>query len=152
MAFHQPRLKFKITKLKLKGDRLSCLNFIRMQVVRRSLGISLLMAILALSCLGERAIANTATVLSETEISHKLQQLPGWTQENNKLVKTFEFKDFVAAVDFVNKLVKPAESAGHHPNIAINYNKVTISLTTHDAGGITERDFTLAETISQIAN
>ncbi|WP_036481896.1 4a-hydroxytetrahydrobiopterin dehydratase [Myxosarcina sp. GI1] len=108
------------------------------------------MAILTLNCLGERAIAKPATVLSKTEISQKLQQFPGWTQKNNKIVKTFEFKDFVAAVDFVNRLVEPAELAGHHPDIAINYNKVTVSLTTHDAGGITNQDFALAETISQL--
>jgi 4a-hydroxytetrahydrobiopterin dehydratase len=53
-------------------------------------------------------------------------------------------------MDFVNKLVEPAEAAGHHPDIAISYNKVTISLTTHDAGGLTEKDFAMAKQISSL--
>jgi 4a-hydroxytetrahydrobiopterin dehydratase len=61
-----------------------------------------------------------------------------------------KFKDFVAAMDFVNKLVEPAEAAGHHPDLAISYNKVTISLTTHDAGGLTEKDFAMAKQISSL--
>ena len=119
--------------------------------LQHSLTIGLLTTSLALGLFGNRAIANSADVLSETQISQKLQQLPGWTQQNNKLVKTFEFDNFVAAVDFVNKLVEPAESAGHHPDLAINYNQVTVALTSHDAGGITERDFALAEAISRVA-
>jgi 4a-hydroxytetrahydrobiopterin dehydratase len=65
-----------------------------------------------------------------------------------KLVKTF--KDFIAAIDFVNQLVEPAEAAGHHPDLEISYNKVTICLTTHDAGGLTEKDFEMAKVISNL--
>lgn len=53
-------------------------------------------------------------------------------------------------MDFVNKLVEPAEAAGHHPDLSISYNKVTVSLTSHDAGGLTESDFEMAKTISAL--
>ena len=92
----------------------------------------------------------TQTILNQTEISQRLQNLPGWTIDNQQLRHTYQFKNFVEAIDFVNRLVEPAEKAGHHPDIAISYNKVTISLTTHDAGGITQKDFDLAEVISQL--
>ncbi|MGV2832096.1 4a-hydroxytetrahydrobiopterin dehydratase [Myxosarcina sp. GI1(2024)] len=111
-----------------------------------------LLGIFSLAGVGERTVANSTPVLSESEISQKLQQLPGWTREGNKIVNTFKFKDFVTAVDFVNQLVEPAESTGHHPELAIAYNRVTVSLTTHDAGGITERDFALARVISRLAD
>ncbi len=96
-------------------------------------------------------IENNSMVLTETQISEKIKTLPGWTTDGKEITRTFQFSDFIAAIDFVNKLVEPAEAAGHHPDIAISYNKVTISLTTHDAGGITDKDFALAETISQLA-
>lgn len=115
------------------------------------LAVSLLLGILPLMFARDRAAANTNVVLSDTQISQKLQQLPGWTRQGNEIVNTFKFKDFVAAIDFVNQLVEPAESAGHHPDLAIAYNQVTVSLTTHDAGGITNQDFVLAEVISQLA-
>ena len=60
------------------------------------------------------------------------------------------FKDFIEAIAWVNKLVPPSESAAHHPDIEISYNKVTVNLTTHDAGGLTEKDFALAQEISQL--
>lgn len=96
--------------------------------------------------------SNNSMLLSETEIKTKLEALPGWTTDGTEISRTFQFEDFVAAVDFVNRLVEPAESAQHHPDLAISYNKVTVSLSTHDAGGLTDRDFTLAEDISQLAN
>lgn len=121
------------------------------QRLQHLIAVSLLLGIMPLMFEGSRAVANTNSVLSDSEISQQLQQLPGWTRQGDEIVNTFEFKDFVAAVDFVNQLVEPAESAGHHPDLTIAYNKVTVSLTTHDAGGITNQDFALAETISQLA-
>lgn len=96
-------------------------------------------------------IPTNPMVLTETQISKKIQTLPAWNIEGKEISRTFQFSDFIAAIDFVNKLVEPAEAAGHHPDIAISYNKVTISLTTHDAGGLTDRDFALAAIISQLA-
>ncbi len=91
-----------------------------------------------------------AQLLTEAEIQYRANLLTGWTVEGSKLQSTRTFKDFIQAVEFVNKLVEPAESAGHHPDIEISYNKVKINLTSHDAGGLTQNDFDLARAISQI--
>jgi 4a-hydroxytetrahydrobiopterin dehydratase len=91
-----------------------------------------------------------APLLSESEIQERSQKLNGWSVDSNKLRATRKFKDFIQAIDFVNNLVEPAESAGHHPDIEISYNTVKITLTTHDAGGLTQKDFDLAQVISQI--
>ncbi len=87
------------------------------------------------------------SVLSAAEIQARASQLSGWTVENQVLVCQRKFKGFVEAVAFVNALVAPAEAAGHHPDLQISYNRVTIHLTTHDAGGLTSKDFDLAEII-----
>ncbi|BDA72744.1 transcriptional coactivator/pterin dehydratase [Rivularia sp. IAM M-261] len=91
-----------------------------------------------------------APLLNESEIQERVQVLNGWSVESKTLCATRKFKDFIQAIDFVNKLVAPAESAGHHPDIEISYNTVKITLTTHDAGGLTQKDFDLAQVISQI--
>jgi len=91
-----------------------------------------------------------AQLLSDTEIQTQLNALSDWTQEGNKIKCTRKFNGFPEAIDFVNKLVEPAESAGHHPDIEISYNTVIIRMTSHDAGGLTEKDFTMARTISEI--
>lgn len=116
---------------------------------KKCLIISIWGAIL-LTPLDNQITANTMT-LNETEINQKIQSLPDWTREDAVISRTFEFNNFVEAIAFVNQLVEPAEAAGHHPDIAVSYNKVTVSLTTHDAGGLTQQDFDLAQTISQLA-
>ena len=90
-------------------------------------------------------------LLTEAEIQELANSLSGWIVKGNKLLSIREFKDFVAAIEFVNKLVEPAELAAHHPDLEISYNKVWVTLTTHDAGGLTQQDFDLAMVISQIA-
>ncbi len=91
-----------------------------------------------------------AQLLSDAEITAQASKLSGWTLQGAKLETTRKFPDFVEAIAFVNKLVEPAETAGHHPDIEVSYNKVKIILTTHDAGGLTQKDFDLAREISQI--
>lgn len=91
-----------------------------------------------------------AQLLNASEIQENLKGLDGWSLEGKLIKSTRKFKDFVEAIEFVNKLVEPAESAGHHPDLEISYNKVTISLTSHDAGGLTDKDFAMAKTISKI--
>ncbi|BAY77772.1 transcriptional coactivator/pterin dehydratase [Nostoc linckia NIES-25] len=91
-----------------------------------------------------------AQLLTEAEIQERAKVLSGWAVEGAKLQRTLKFQNFIQAIEFVNKLVEPAESAGHHPDIEISYNKVKIILTTHDAGGLTQNDFDLAGVISQI--
>jgi 4a-hydroxytetrahydrobiopterin dehydratase len=89
--------------------------------------------------------------LTEAEIQSQLASVPGWALDNQTLTQTFKFKDFIEAIAFVNRLVDPAEAAGHHPDISVSYNKVAIALTTHDAGGLTSLDFDMAQTISKLA-
>lgn len=80
-----------------------------------------------------------------------MSKLPsGWKEENNALQKEFIFSDFTAAMAFVNKVATLAEQANHHPDIHIYYKRVALELTTHDAGGVTEKDYSLATKIDQI--
>ncbi len=83
------------------------------------------------------------------EISDKLKELPGWVFKDDKLEKLFEFKDFREAMEFVNKVADLAENANHHPEIEIDYNKVELELTSHDSGGVTEKDLELAQSIER---
>ena len=88
--------------------------------------------------------------LSPAEITQGLAQLPGWQLNDGLLTRTFDFADFREAMSFVNSVAVVAERAGHHPDIDIRYNKVKLALTSHDAGGITEKDFFLAAEIGKI--
>ncbi|MEH2325968.1 MAG: 4a-hydroxytetrahydrobiopterin dehydratase [Nostoc sp.] len=91
-----------------------------------------------------------AQLLTEAEIQESAKVLSGWTVQGSNLQITRTFNNFIQAIEFAGKLVEPTESAGHHPDIEISYNKVKITLTTHDAGGLTQADFDLARAISQI--
>ncbi|MBE9070770.1 4a-hydroxytetrahydrobiopterin dehydratase [Leptolyngbya cf. ectocarpi LEGE 11479] len=92
-----------------------------------------------------------STPLTSNEIQSQLATLPDWTLKGTSIETVLTFKNFIEAIDFINKVVEPAEAAGHHPDLSISYNRVTISLTTHDAGGLTQKDFNLAQTLSQLA-
>ena len=74
-----------------------------------------------------------------------------WREQNQVLSRTFEFPTFAEGIRFVNRVAEAADAANHHPDIDIRYNRVTLSLTTHDAGRLTARDFTLAEQADQLA-
>jgi 4a-hydroxytetrahydrobiopterin dehydratase len=82
--------------------------------------------------------------LTSQEIEKRLKTLRDWKIDSGELVRTFVFKDFVEALGFVNRVGQVAEKAGHHPDIDIRYNRVRLALVTHDAGGLTEKDFQLA--------
>ena len=82
--------------------------------------------------------------LSPEQIESKLSELPQWALNGDSLQRTFRFDDFVGAMAFVNQIAGLAEELQHHPDIMIRYNKVNLSLTTHDAGGLTENDFAFA--------
>jgi len=90
-------------------------------------------------------------VLSPDEIRERLAKTPGWELEGNSIRKRFRFAGFKAAIAFVDKVAEIAEAANHHPDITINYDRVTLALSTHDAGGLTERDFALAAEIETVA-
>ena len=89
--------------------------------------------------------------LSHQDAHSRLAGLSGWRIENGELIKTFQFRDFSAALDFVNQVGKAAEDAGHHPDIDIRYNKVRLALVTHDSGGLTTKDFDLAAKAQSLA-
>ena len=82
--------------------------------------------------------------LSQAEIASRITTRPDWRIEGGELVRNFQFKNFVDAMTFVNKVAEQAEKANHHPDIAIRYNRVRLALVSHDAGGLTEKDFALA--------
>src|SRR3989338_9619846 len=89
--------------------------------------------------------------LTEEEIKNYLSQLNNWEfLETQKIIKEFKFEDFVKAMEFVNKIAVLAEEEGHHPDIAINYSKVEITLSTHFVKGLSENDFILAAKIDNI--
>jgi 4a-hydroxytetrahydrobiopterin dehydratase len=88
--------------------------------------------------------------LNSTQIKEALGSVPNWTQKGDNITRTFQFKDFPGAIQFVNALAKIAEEANHHPDIDIRWNKVTLALSTHDAGGLTAKDFELAKKFDQL--
>ena len=83
-------------------------------------------------------------VLSDAEIQKELAELMGWELRDGRLRKRFQFRTFLRAITFVNSVAYLAESAGHHPDITINYNRVTLRLITHSEKALTDRDFALA--------
>jgi 4a-hydroxytetrahydrobiopterin dehydratase len=87
------------------------------------------------------------STLTDHQITEGLKSLRGWRLINGEIVREADFKDFLAAMDFVNQVAGMAEAAGHHPDIDIRYNKVRLALVSHDAGGLTDRDFDLATSI-----
>jgi 4a-hydroxytetrahydrobiopterin dehydratase len=90
-------------------------------------------------------------LLDDAAIEEGLQRLPGWERRGNEIGKTFVQADFVAAMAFVNRVADAAEAANHHPDIDIRWNKVTLVLSTHSQGGLTEGDLALAERIDALA-
>ena len=91
-----------------------------------------------------------AEALDRTVVLEELETLDGWSLENEKLHKEYAFDDFVAAFGFLCKVALHAERANHHPEIANVYNRVTIELTSHDVGGVSHRDVTMARTIDTL--
>ena len=82
--------------------------------------------------------------LPDAEITERLARLPGWERRGDEIRRVFRFADFEEAMVFVNRVAELAEAMNHHPDIDIRYSKVTLVLSTHDAGGLTARDFDLA--------
>jgi 4a-hydroxytetrahydrobiopterin dehydratase len=83
--------------------------------------------------------------LTEAQIILELAQLKDWKRNGDVIARTFQFKDFPAAMEFTNAVASLAEQAQHHPDIDVRWNKVTLALTTHDAGGLTQKDVALAK-------
>jgi len=86
-------------------------------------------------------------LLPESELAARLSRLSGWERKGTEIRRTFSFTDFKESMAFVSRVAELAEAADHHPDIDIRYSKVSLALSSHDAGGLTERDFDLAEKI-----
>jgi 4a-hydroxytetrahydrobiopterin dehydratase len=86
----------------------------------------------------------------ETKIPAALALVPNWQLQDGQIMRTYQFKDFPASIKFVQAVAAIAEQAWHHPDIDIRWNKVTLTLTTHDAGGLTEKDFALARQFDRL--
>ena len=90
-------------------------------------------------------------VLSDDEITRRLTELSGWERDGNAIKRRFKFEDFLASVDFVNRITPVAEEMNHHPDLAISWNTVECTLSTHSEGGLTDNDFELARQITDLA-
>jgi 4a-hydroxytetrahydrobiopterin dehydratase len=88
--------------------------------------------------------------LPHKSASARVAKLGNWTLRGNVIARGFRFVDFAGAMRFVNRVARLAEAANHHPDIVISYNKVRLTLTTHDEGGLTEKDFKLASKINKL--
>jgi 4a-hydroxytetrahydrobiopterin dehydratase len=88
--------------------------------------------------------------LTTKQVGVHLKAVPNWSKRAQTIVRTFQFEGFLNAIDFVNRIAKKAQKSDHHPDIDIRFNKVTLKLTTHDEGGITEKDFSLARQCDEI--
>jgi 4a-hydroxytetrahydrobiopterin dehydratase len=101
--------------------------------------------IMTIRCCRQRRLSASGSIemaiLSDQDVQQQLKNLADWTVEGRAIRKQYTFNDFPAAVAFVNRLVPEAEAADHHPDIVINYRKVTLLYSTHDEGGITQKDF-----------
>ena len=93
-----------------------------------------------------------ATPLSDIAIQRELSRLPGWSRRGNALTKSYQFPSFLQGVAFVNRVADAAERANHHPDLDIRYTRIVCALSTHDAGGITQKDVALAMEIERLAS
>jgi 4a-hydroxytetrahydrobiopterin dehydratase len=89
--------------------------------------------------------------LSDEEIDGRLAELEGWERDGDAIRRAFKLDDFKGSVDFVNRLTPEAEDMSHHPDLAISWNEVTVTITTHSEGGLTANDFELAKRIDSVA-
>jgi 4a-hydroxytetrahydrobiopterin dehydratase len=89
-------------------------------------------------------------LLPDLDIQRSLGKLPGWARRGGALTKTYKFSTFRAGIDFVNRAAAVADRMDHHPDIDIRFTKITCTLSTHDAGGITQKDLNLAGELDQL--
>ncbi len=91
-------------------------------------------------------------LLEEAELNSALRKCPEWETEKKYIVRVFEFEEFMDGIDFVNSVSEIAEEAQHHPDITIKHTKVTLKLTTHDVGGVTDLDIELAQRVDNLVD
>ncbi len=91
-----------------------------------------------------------ADLLTDAEVDERLAKLDGWAREGDTITRSFDNGDFMGSVEFVRRIAAPAEEMGHHPDLAISWNEVRVSITSHSAGGLTASDFELAGRIDEL--
>jgi 4a-hydroxytetrahydrobiopterin dehydratase len=89
--------------------------------------------------------------LSQADIDQRMKNLRGWTLQGDEIVKQYTFKNFPEAIAFVSRLAPEAEAADHHPDILVNYKRVTLTYSTHSEGGLTDKDFAGAAMADRLA-
>jgi 4a-hydroxytetrahydrobiopterin dehydratase len=89
-------------------------------------------------------------VLHSKQIKLHLQSVPDWSKRAQTIRRTFKFDGFLKGINFVNQIARKAQKMNHHPDIDVRFDQVTLTLTTHDEGGITEKDFTMAEQCDEV--
>jgi 4a-hydroxytetrahydrobiopterin dehydratase len=90
-------------------------------------------------------------LLDDAEIEARLAELPGWERRGTAIAREFSCGDFVGSVRFVQSLVEPAEAMGHHPDLEVSWDKVTVTISTHSEGGLTANDFELAGKVDALS-
>ena len=90
------------------------------------------------------------SALTAKQVNSQLESVPHWSKRAQTILRTFTFEGFLKAIDFVNRIAGKAQKLNHHPDIDIRFNKVTLKLTTHDEGGLTEKDFSLARRCDEV--
>src|ERR1017187_2839452 len=88
--------------------------------------------------------------LNAKQINLRLKVVPNWSKRAQTILRTFKFEGFLKSMDFVNQIARKAQKSNHHPDIDIRFDKVTLKLTTHDEGGITRKDFSLARQCDEV--
>src|SRR4029453_17287470 len=123
---------------------------LRWRPARYAAGQAMFSSTVALAANRLRSEGGTMSRLDDTAVEEGLQRLPGWERRGNQILKTFVRKDFAHAITFVTEVADAAEAAGHHPDIDIRWNKVTLALSSHAEGGLTDSDFQLAARIQEL--
>src|SRR5664279_3863179 len=88
--------------------------------------------------------------MSTPQVRLHLKSVPNWSKRAQTILRTFKFKEFLQSMKFINRIARKAQKANHHPDIDIRFDKVTLKLTTHDEGGITKKDFSLARQCDEV--
>lgn len=155
LAFFKRLSRFNFLRFCLAVLTLGCLSILLVDLPPARAIVSLTpaatSALSPASSFAQVAPMNAPAALSTAELNDALTQLTGWSIERGKLHRQLQFKSFVEAFGFMSSVALVAESMGHHPEWFNVYNRVTIDLTTHDAGGITSKDIELARKINELA-
>lgn len=136
------RLSYAVVALTLTGLEL---------LINQNLAAALTPQSVSQSFVAQVSDMTTATVLSSDELNAAMRELTGWTIENGKLHRQFQFPSFIEAFGFMSRVALVAESMGHHPEWFNVYNRVIVDLTTHDEGGITMKDVELARRMNELS-